>query len=133
MRKELDMKTDIGNLMVAAFQDGYQARSAIEDLCRSGFRENQIAVIADQDGRLTDEVLAVLVGMGMSHSQAAFCQDATSDGQTLVVLEPGGRRGAAQRVLERNGLRPTSLGENGLEDAAPHFVGWPFSSDAERN
>jgi hypothetical protein len=138
MRKELDMKTDLMNVMVAAFQDGYQARSAIEDLRRSGFREDQIAVIAEQDGRLTNEVMAILVGMGLSHSQAAFCQEASAAGQTLVVVDAGDRRRAAQLVLERNGSRLGNLGESYLDefyldDEGPHLVGWPFNSDSERN
>jgi hypothetical protein len=133
MRKELDMKTDLVSVLVAAFQDGYQARSAIEDLRRSGFREDQIAVIAEQDGSLTDEVMAVLIGMGLSHSQAAFCQEASSAGHTLVVVEPGDRRCAAQLVLERNGSRLKNLGDSYLEDEGPRLVGWPFCFDSERN
>ena len=127
------MKTDTLNLVVAAFQDGYQARSATEDLRRSGFRENQIAVIAEQEGRLTDEVMAVLVGMGLSHSQAAYCQEASAAGQTLVVVDAGERRRVAQLVIERNGSQPTTPSDSYLEDEGPHLVGWPFSFASERN
>ena len=127
------MKTDTMNFVVGSFPDGYQARSATEDLRRSGFREDQIAVIAEQEDRLTDEVLAVLEGMGLSHSQAAYCQEASANGQTLLVVDAGGRYRAANLVLERNGSQLAYLGESHLEDAGPHLVGWPFTFDAERN
>jgi RNA polymerase sigma factor (sigma-70 family) len=130
--KGAEMKTDTMNFVVGSFPDGYQARSATEDLLRSGFREDHFAVIAaEQEGRLTDEVLAVLEGMGLSHSQTAYCQEASAAGQTLVVVKALARSRAAQLVLQRNGSPRAYFAKPYLEDAGPHLVGWPFSSDKE--
>ena len=80
------------------------------------------------------EVLAVLVGLGLSHPEAGFYQDACDAGGTLVVVEAEDRYRAAQLILERNGsCDPYSDGEGGPEDAGPLLVGMPLPLNPDRN
>jgi hypothetical protein len=104
----------------------------VEDLGRAGFREGQVAVICKKTESLTDEILAVLTGLGFSHTEAGYYQKASDAGQTLVVVEAENRYRAAQLILERNGSSNPYFEER-PEDEGPRLVGYPFTCDSERN
>jgi len=127
------MITDTITLAVGSFTDSNRAQRAVEDLRRAGFREDQVAVIGKKTDSLTDEVLAVLTGLGFSNMEARYYQKASDAGQTLVIVEAQNRYRAAQLILERNGSRNAYIDEGSAEDEGPRLVGYPFSWDSERN
>jgi hypothetical protein len=116
------MNVDTVILAVGTFKRSRQAKDAVSDLRRAGFRDDQIAVVSPEEYSLTSEVWAVLVGLGMSHPEAAFYQDTCDAGRTLVVVEAEDRYRAAQLILERNGSFDPYSHERHLEDAGPLLV-----------
>ncbi|HEV3235743.1 MAG TPA: hypothetical protein VGZ25_02065, partial [Gemmataceae bacterium] len=120
-------------LAVGSFGDSKKAQQAVEDLHRAGFREDQIAVICKKTESLTDEIKAVLTGLGFSRQEAGYYQEASNAGRTLVVVEAENRYRAAQLILERNGSCNPYFEEGQLEDQGPHLVGYPFTWSSERN
>jgi hypothetical protein len=128
------MNVDTVTLAVGTFKRSRQAEDAVNDLRRAGFRDDQIAVVSQEEDSLTGEVLAVLVGLGLSHPEAGFYQVACDAGRTLVVVEAEDRYRAAQLILERNGsFDPYSDREGGPEDAGPLLVGMPLHLNPDRN
>jgi hypothetical protein len=127
------MNTDTITLAVGSFADSTRAEQAVDDLRRAGFREDQVAVICQKTESLTDEILAVLTGLGFSHTEAGYYQKASDAGQTLVVVEAQNRYRAAQLILERNGSSNPYSEESQPEDEGPRLVGYPFTWDSERN
>ena len=128
------MNADTVTLAVGTFKSSKLAENAVSDLRRAGFRDDQIAVVSQEEDSLTGEVLAVLVGLGLSHPEAGFYQDACDAGRTLVVVEAENRYRAAQLVLERNGsFDPYSDGEGDPEDAGPLLVGMPLHLNSNCN
>jgi hypothetical protein len=115
-------------LIASAFQTSDRARAAVEELGRAGFRDDQIAVISRKEQGLAGEILAVLIGLGLSHPEATYYQEASACGQTLVIVEAEGRYRAAQRILERNGSINSYSAAKHPQDAGPLLVGWPYSS-----
>jgi hypothetical protein len=127
------MKTDTITLAVGCFADSTRAQKAVEDLHRGGFREDQVAVICKKTESLTDEILAVLTGLGFSNAEAGYYQKASDAGHTLVVVEAQNRYRAAQLILERNGSSNPYFEEDLAEDEGPRLVGYPLTWDSERN
>jgi hypothetical protein len=127
------MNTDTITLAVGSFADRARAQQAVDGLRRAGFREDQVAVICKKTQSLTDEIFAILSGIGLSHAEAGYYQKASDAGQTLVVVEAQGRYRAAQLILERNGSRNPYSDEGHPQDEGPRLVGYPFSWDSERN
>jgi hypothetical protein len=127
------MNADTVTLAVGAFKSARQAQNAVTDLCRAGFRNDQIAVVSQEEDGLTGEVLAVLVGLGLSHQEAGFYQNSCDAGRTLVVVEAEDRYRAAQLILERNGSCDPCSDERLPEDAGPLLVGMPLPWNPDRN
>jgi len=74
---------------------------------------DQIAVICKKTESLTDEIFAVLTGLGFSNTEARYYQKASDAGQTLVVVEAENRYRAAQLILERNGSQHGTTEDEG--------------------
>jgi hypothetical protein len=120
-------------LAVGTFKRSRQAKDAVSALRRGGFRDDQIAVVSKEQDSPTGEVLAVLVGLGLSHPEAGFYQDTCDAGRTIVVVEAEDRYRAAQLILERNGSSDPSSDEWYVEDAEPLLVGMPLPFNLDRN
>jgi hypothetical protein len=131
--EEKVMIADTIALAIGSFADSKKAQQAVEDLHRAGFGEDQIAVICKKTESLTDEIKAVLTGLGFSRQEAGYYQEASNAGRTLVVVEAENRYRAAQLILERNGSCNPYFEEGQLEDQGPHLVGYPFTWSSERN
>jgi hypothetical protein len=116
--------TDTVTLVVGAFYSDLETDQVLNELGRAGFRDDQIAVIGKKKS-LKEEVLAILVGLGLSRHEATHYQHAHESGRTLVVVEAEGRYRAAQLILDRNGYI-TPYAEANLPDAGPVLVGMPL-------
>ncbi|MFL5244950.1 MAG: hypothetical protein ACJ8FY_22845 [Gemmataceae bacterium] len=127
------MNMDTVTLAVGTFESAWQAEHAVADLRRAGFRQDQIAVISEDEESLAGEVMAVLVGLGLSHPEAGLYQGAADAGRTLVVVEAENRYRAAQLILERNGSSDPYSHESRPQDAGPVLVGMPLPCDPQCN
>jgi hypothetical protein len=95
------MKTYTASTVVEACEDSWQAQNAVDELQRAGFREDQIAVVAQEEDRAGDGIQETLFALGLSQKEAAYFCDKFTAGRTLVVVEAERRDRLAQTILRR--------------------------------
>src|SRR5436305_12840675 len=97
------MYADTVTVVVGACEDRWQAKDAVDELRRAGFREQQIALATrDEEDVAPAGVSKALQALGLSQEESEFYRDELEAGRTLVTVEAEGRERAAQRILERH-------------------------------
>src|SRR5260370_39783231 len=81
------MKAYTATTVVEACEDRWQAQNAVDELQRAGFREDQIAVAAQEESRPGDRIQKTLVNLGLSQKEAAYFCEKFRAGRTLVVVQ----------------------------------------------
>jgi hypothetical protein len=119
-------------IVVGSFENEFQAQQAVKALQRAGFRDDQMS-FASKQRTVPAEILDMLLGLGLSKSEADHHGSALNSGRTLVIVDAESRYRAAQLILERNGSRVPWEQEVIPEDAGPLLVGMPLRISPERN
>jgi hypothetical protein len=119
------MKTYTASTVVEACEDSWQAQNAVDELQRAGFREDQIAVVAQEEDGAGDGIQETLLALGLSQKEAAYFCDEFRAGRTLVVVEAERRDRLAQTILRRY--------RSHNDDQGPHLVALSDYLDVKRN
>jgi hypothetical protein len=131
------MKAYTATTVVEACEDRWQAQNAVDELQRAGFREDQIAVAAQEESRPGDRIQKTLVNLGLSQKEAAYYCEKFKAGRTLVVVEAERRDRLAQTILRRYRSHTVHLkmAQEVSFDVAqgPHLVAPGDNLDVKRN
>jgi hypothetical protein len=124
------------DLLIGVFDDADKARDALAVLRRSGFRNEQIGVIARHAGPLagdpsftawdegTDSIMTGLETLGLTEDEARACANELGAGHILVAVRAGKRCPEAWDLLRGCGAAEHSLAGlatyGNAEEATPY-------------
>jgi hypothetical protein len=97
------MNTDTITLAVGSFADRARAQQAVDGLRRAGFREDQVAVICKKTQSLTDEIFAILSGIGLSHADGCQRSPSCATCRSSLWFNPSKGAAAGSGRIEPSG------------------------------
>jgi len=89
-------------IVVGSFQEGSQAKRAVDELVHAGFGNDQIVIAFAGEERAIQRILDNLGDVGMPEEEVSYCEREFQAGCTIVAVRHEGRHWEAANILYSN-------------------------------